>query len=93
MPPRDQANTVITEETRVSIGVILTVVSIFGLALLAGVFWVGVTVTKIDSRMAGIEEANQRAWTVDNQKLWAAQMKANNGTLNIPDVDSIRGRK
>src|SRR3712207_7956761 len=57
-------------------------------------FYCGVVVTKMDARMSNIEskadDATRAAWTVDNQQVYAAQMKALNPALTIPDRKSTR---
>lgn len=80
----------IDERTRVSLGLILAIISLFGAGILAATAWVAVTVTRIDGRMASLEAANREAWTVGDQRLWSERVGRANPALTLPRVEEIR---
>lgn len=69
----------ITEQTRVSLGTMATILA----TVLGGVLWQ-------NNKLNAIEHAIERSWTVDQHQLWADRLKSANPSLRVPSVESVR---
>jgi hypothetical protein len=78
----------IDERTRIPLKLAVTAI----LVVVGGHLWLMAQLNEIKLRLTLIEKNTTRRFTLNDMKLWAAELKSKNPNLNVPAPESGEGR-